>query len=51
MAKFKLTNKVVDDITQIWNYTFDKWSESQVPFQAKNSIFLLLFIIIFYTLI
>lgn len=29
MAKFKLTNKAVDDLTQIWNYTFNKWSESQ----------------------
>jgi toxin ParE1/3/4 len=29
MARFKLTNKAVDDLTQIWNYTFDKWSENQ----------------------
>ena len=29
MAKYKLTNKAVDDLTQIWNYTFDKWSENQ----------------------
>lgn len=29
MAKYRLTNKAVDDLTQIWNYTFDKWSESQ----------------------
>jgi toxin ParE1/3/4 len=29
MAKYKLTNKAVDDLTQIWNYTFDKWSEKQ----------------------
>ena len=29
MAKYKLTNKAVDDLTQIWNYTLDKWSESQ----------------------
>jgi toxin ParE1/3/4 len=29
MAKYKLTNKSVDDLTQIWNYTFDEWSESQ----------------------
>jgi toxin ParE1/3/4 len=27
MAKYKLTNKAVDDLTRIWNYTFDKWSE------------------------
>ena len=29
MANFKLTNKAVDDLTQIWNYTIDKWSENQ----------------------
>ena len=29
MAKFNLTNKAVDDLTQIWNYTFDEWSEKQ----------------------
>ena len=29
MAKYKLTNKAVDDLTQIWNYTTDRWSENQ----------------------
>jgi len=29
MARYKFTNKAVDDLTQIWNYTFDKWSENQ----------------------
>ena len=29
MSKFKFTNKAVDDITLIWNYTFDNWSENQ----------------------
>jgi toxin ParE1/3/4 len=29
MAKYKLTKKAVDDLTRIWNYTFDKWSENQ----------------------
>jgi toxin ParE1/3/4 len=29
MAKYKLTNKAVDDLTGIWNYTFDRWSEKQ----------------------
>jgi toxin ParE1/3/4 len=29
MARYKLTNKAVDDLTRIWNYTFDKWSENQ----------------------
>ena len=29
MAKFKLTEKAVDDLAKIWNYTIDKWSEKQ----------------------
>jgi toxin ParE1/3/4 len=29
MANYKFTNKAVTDITNIWNYTFDTWSESQ----------------------
>jgi len=29
MAKYKLTNKAVNDLTQIWNYTLENWSESQ----------------------
>jgi|SRR5665647_53338 len=29
MAKFILTNKAVEDLSGIWNYTFDSWSESQ----------------------
>ncbi len=29
MAKYKLTDKAVDDLTQIWDYTFDKWTENQ----------------------
>lgn len=29
MAEYKLTNKAVEDLTEIWNYTFDKWSEKQ----------------------
>ena len=29
MAKYQLTNKAVDDLTRIWNYTFDNWSENQ----------------------
>ena len=29
MVRYKLTNKAVDDLTQIWNYTFNKWSENQ----------------------
>ena len=29
MAKFKLTNNSVNDLSDIWNYTCDAWSESQ----------------------
>lgn len=29
MARYKLTNKSVDDLTEIWNFTLDNWSESQ----------------------
>jgi len=29
MAKFKLTNNAVNDLSDIWNYTCDAWSESQ----------------------
>lgn len=29
MANYKFTNKAVDDLAQIWNYTLDKWSEDQ----------------------
>lgn len=29
MPKYKLTNKAVEDLTNIWDYTFDKWSEKQ----------------------
>ncbi|MFO7655643.1 MAG: type II toxin-antitoxin system RelE/ParE family toxin [Bacteroidales bacterium] len=29
MAKYFLTNKAVDDLTEIWNFTFDEWSEQQ----------------------
>jgi toxin ParE1/3/4 len=29
MAAFKLTNAAVKDLSDIWNYTFDEWSENQ----------------------
>lgn len=29
MANYRFTNKAVEDITQIWNYTCDRWSEIQ----------------------
>lgn len=29
MAKYYLTNQAVKDLDDIWNYTFDEWSENQ----------------------
>ena len=29
MAKYKLTNKAVEDLAEIWEYTFEEWSEQQ----------------------
>lgn len=29
MAKYFLTNKAVIDLSDIWNYTFNKWPEKQ----------------------
>jgi toxin ParE1/3/4 len=29
MPKYYLTNKAVDDLTKIWNYTYEEWSEQQ----------------------
>ncbi|MBL4585626.1 MAG: type II toxin-antitoxin system RelE/ParE family toxin [Flavobacteriales bacterium] len=29
MTEFRLTNKAVDDLSKIWDYTFEVWSEKQ----------------------
>ncbi len=29
MAKYKLTNKAVEDLSIIWDYTYEVWSENQ----------------------
>ncbi len=29
MQKYNLTNKAVEDLSNIWNYTADRWSEPQ----------------------
>ena len=29
MAKYILSKKALEDLSNIWNYTFEKWSESQ----------------------
>jgi len=38
MAKYYLTKKAVEDLTNIWNYTYEEWSEKQ----ADKYYFLLL---------
>lgn len=35
MAKFYLTNKAVSDLKEIWNYTYDEWSEKQADTYYK----------------
>ena len=29
MVRFKLTNKAVEDLSKIWEHTFEAWSEKQ----------------------
>lgn len=29
MAKYKLTNRAVVDLAEIWNYTFGQWSKNK----------------------
>lgn len=29
MAEYRITNKAVEDLSDIWNYTLDVWSEKQ----------------------
>ena len=29
MAQFKLTNKAIEDLSNIWNHTFEVWSKKQ----------------------
>ena len=38
MAKFILTNKAIDDLTTIWDYTFEFWSEQQADKYYKELI-------------
>jgi toxin ParE1/3/4 len=35
MAEFFLTNKAVEDLSQIWKYTLDEWSEKQADSYYK----------------
>ena len=38
MAKYNLTKKAVEDLSKIWNYTFDTWSENQADAYYKMLI-------------
>ncbi len=38
MAKYELTNKAVDDLSNIWDYTFGVWSEKQADKYYKMLI-------------
>jgi toxin ParE1/3/4 len=38
MAEFKLTNKAVEDLSKIWEYTFEVWSEGQADKYYKSLI-------------
>ena len=29
MVRYELTKKAVEDLTNIWNYTYENWSENQ----------------------
>ncbi|MEM0931367.1 MAG: type II toxin-antitoxin system RelE/ParE family toxin [Bacteroidota bacterium] len=36
MARYELTNKAVEDLTGIWEYTIEKWSEQQADRYYKS---------------
>ncbi len=38
MAKYLISNKAVNDLSKIWNYTFDVWSENQADRYYKMLI-------------
>lgn len=38
MAKYNLTNRAVEDLADIWDYTFDQWSEKQADTYYKMLI-------------
>lgn len=39
MAEYKLTNKAVEDLSKIWDYTFEVWSEQQADKYYDGLIF------------
>lgn len=38
MARYQFTNKAVQDLKEIWNYTFENWSEKQADKHFKDII-------------
>ncbi|RXJ49404.1 type II toxin-antitoxin system RelE/ParE family toxin [Gelidibacter gilvus] len=38
MANFKFTNKAVEDLSKIWDYTFEVWSERQADIYYESLI-------------
>ena len=38
MPRYYLTNRAVEDLSQIWEYTFENWSENQADKYYNNLI-------------
>ena len=38
MPKVRYSNKAVEDLTSIWEYTFSEWSESHIPIHHIQSV-------------
>ena len=38
MANYKLTYKAVEDLTKIWEYTYEVWSERQADYYYQSII-------------
>lgn len=38
MAKLQFSNKAVEDLSEIWSYTFKKWSEEQADHYYQTVI-------------
>ena len=38
MANYKLTNKAVEDLSKIWEYTLKAWSEKQADYYYNSLI-------------
>ncbi|UII18974.1 type II toxin-antitoxin system RelE/ParE family toxin [Fulvivirga ligni] len=36
MSKYRLTNLAVQDLSDIWNYTYDRWSERQADYYYEQ---------------